>query len=77
MNAAATDCSSQTGTLEWALERCTETLNCYWIHDYDCDGNNWRFCFNIDIRDYMKPNEKACAKVKEGNFLLIAQQIWI
>ena len=68
MNPARNDCGGGQGTLEWALQKCSETTNCHWIHDYNCDGVNWRFCAGINIKDYMKPNEKACAKVKQGNF---------
>ena len=66
-NSAKWDCSNDKGSLEWATSKCTETVNCGWIHDYNCDNKNWRFCFNIDVNDYIQPNEKACAKVKSGN----------
>ena len=66
LNAAWEECSSSKGNLEYATKRCEETLNCNWIHDTECDNKNWRFCFNMDIRDYIKSDGKGCAKVKPG-----------
>ena len=71
MNSARNDCSNEKGTLEWAIKRCEETINCHWIHDYNCDKQNWRFCFNIDVKDYIAPNEKGCAKVEPGEKICI------
>ena len=77
LNSAWQECSSEKGNLEWASKRCEEILNCDWIHDTDCDNENWRFCFNngntkLDIRDYIKPGGKGCAKVKPGNISYIS-----
>ena len=66
MNSAKDDCSNEKGSLEWAIQRCEETINCNWIHDFKCDNQNWRFCFNIDVKDYIAPNQNGCAKVKPG-----------
>ena len=70
MNSAADDCSNEKGTLEWAIQRCEEVRNCYWIHDYQCDNKNWRFCFNSHAKEYIGPNENGCAKVKPGEITL-------
>ena len=66
MNSAKDDCSNEKGTLEWAIQRCEEIVNCHWIYDFECDNQNWRFCFNVDVNDYIAPNENGCAKVKPG-----------
>lgn len=66
MNSAKDVCSKEKGTLEWALQRCEETLNCDWIHNFGCDNQTWRFCFDIDVKNYIAPNENGCAKIKLG-----------
>ena len=67
MNSAKGDCSNEkAGSLEWAIQRCEEVTNCHWIHDFQCDNKNWRICYNVDLKDYIAPNENGCAKVKPG-----------
>ena len=36
--------SSWYGTEAEARTRCAATAGCTILHDYDCDGQNWRFC---------------------------------
>jgi len=37
-------CSGSVGSLEWAKLQCDGDAECSWLHDYDCDGNAWRYC---------------------------------
>ena len=48
-NAANGDylCDSWYGTLEEAKIRCNADPNCVALHDFNNDGNNWRFCSSV------------------------------
>ena len=50
------------GTLDWALKRCSGEETCTWLHDWDCDGDNWRWCKG----EIPHAGGKACTKKKEG-----------
>lgn len=42
-----TKCSNaQYGSLAWAQTKCEADPKCEWIHDFNGDGNAWRFCGN-------------------------------
>jgi hypothetical protein len=43
---AHSDCTGGSfyGTLDQAKAKCVESSKCEWLHDYNCDGQNWRFC---------------------------------
>jgi len=44
-NAAHNDlCSSIYGSLEWATNQCDADPACSWLHDFNCDGNGYRYC---------------------------------
>ena len=40
-------CDSWFGTLPEAKDRCNADLNCVALHDFNNDGNNWRFCQSV------------------------------
>ena len=64
-NDAAYVCSGELGTLNWAVEQCNNNINCKWLHDYACDGADWRFCPNVDIN--VHKGQGGCSKLKPGN----------
>ena len=44
-NAAySTTCSTWYGTFEDAKARCDSSITCQVLHDFACDGGNWRYC---------------------------------
>ena len=58
-------CSSDVGTLEWAMQQCDNDANCNWLHDHGCDSRNWRFCSNSSIDDFN--GDGGCSRIKSGN----------
>ena len=70
LNSASSDCSGESGTLEWAMEQCNSNTNCKWLHDYGCDNKNWRFCTDTNIADYLYEGDgqEGCSKVKSTIF---------
>merc|ERR1711924_60667 len=69
-NDAYRSCGDQTwvGTLDQAKTKCDADPKCGVIHDWNCDGVNWRVC-SYSLKDLMKEkgakkDEKACTKVR-------------
>merc|ERR1719321_2635771 len=58
-----TRCSNaKYGSLAWAQTTCEADPGCDWIHDWQSDGNAWRFCGN---KAQMEPgDEKAASMLK-------------
>ena len=52
-------------TLEEATAMCEADPNCGWLHDYNCDGNNWRVCGPKS--SMIVGDGKACTRIKSGN----------
>ena len=65
INKGSDSCSSQFGTLEWAMQQCDNDANCNWLHDHGCDSRNWRFCSNSSIDDFN--GDGGCSRIKSGN----------
>lgn len=62
-NLYSSKCSNaKYGSLSWAQTMCEADPGCDWIHDYESDGNSWRFCGN---KAQMEPgDEKADSMFK-------------
>ena len=65
-SASSTACSGEYGTLDWAQKQCDNDSECTWLHDYGCDGANWRFCKKQEIHIWMDESGKSggCSKTK-------------
>jgi len=63
-NSVSGDCSTEYGTVEWAIEKCDKDPNCLFIHDYGCDDKNWRYCTNLLIDE--DNQGEACSRLKSG-----------
>ena len=64
-NSASGVCSSSYGSLDWAKQQCDKYINCKWLHDWGCDGKNWRFCSNVELDDYK--GSGGCSQIKPEN----------
>jgi hypothetical protein len=64
-NFATSSCSTWIGTKQAAQAKCNQDSNCSVIFDFDCDGQKWRYCSNLDIADAvtMGPDSAACTMV--------------
>ena len=67
-NALSPYCSTEYGNSSWAMTKCQEHDNCNFIHDYGCDGTNWRYCPNINKDQHLNTGSsvEACSWVPEG-----------
>ena len=66
------------GTLDWALKKCSGEETCTWLHDWDCDGDNWRWCKG----EIPHVGGKACTKTKDGpvcptEYYVSTDQTWV
>ena len=68
-NSAGDGCSTEYGTLTWAIEKCDNDLNCDFIHDYGCDNANWRYCPNLRVDESVDNQGQACSRLKLGEIL--------
>ena len=69
-NSVSGDCSTEYGTVEWAIEKCDKDPNCQFIHDHGCDDKNWRYCPNLLIDESLDNQGKACSRLKSGKTLV-------
>lgn len=65
------------GTKAQAERQCALDSNCGWIHDWGCDGKNWRFCgptgqsgANLDA-DNVNNDKKACTFIASRPEVLV------
>merc|ERR1712093_272861 len=63
-------CHRQTyGDLEKMKAKCDADPKCFVLHDWACDGKNWRYCSdtleNLQSTKAGKADKKACTKVKD------------
>ena len=49
------------GTLAQAEAWCDADPACTWLHDWDCDGQNWRYCTGTRVE---VSGGEACTKNK-------------
>merc|ERR1719491_1174114 len=62
---AADMCSYWYGTLDEAGAKCSSRTTCNVLHDYQCDGKNWRYCDkNISAVKSAGTDEHACIRIK-------------
>ena len=54
------ECHSDLGTEEFARASCEADPSCVAIHDYGCDGANWRYCTEVTPGG----DRKACVYLK-------------
>ena len=69
-NSVSDDCSTEYGTVSWAIEKCDKDPNCQFIHDYGCDDKNWRYCPNLLIDESLEYQGKACSRLKSGKTIV-------
>merc|ERR1712113_1136634 len=63
-------CSEWYGTLADAKTRCDNDPNCKALHDWNCDGKNWRYCDKtIAEMQAMGDGTAACTMAKKVRFL--------
>jgi len=57
------------GTLKKMKAKCDADPKCEVLHDWGCDGKNWRYCSdtleNLQSSKAGKKDKKACTKVKD------------
>ena len=69
-NSVSDDCSTEYGTVTWAIEKCDKDPSCQFIHDYGCDDENWRYCPNLLIDESSDNQGEACSRLKPGETLV-------
>jgi len=63
-NAGWRFCSREAGTRDWAQHQCNLDPDCNYLHDTDCDGNEYRFCSDIDF-NIQGDDQNACTYEKQ------------
>eukprot|EP00406_Dinophysis_acuminata_P004549 CAMPEP_0179222342 /NCGR_PEP_ID=MMETSP0797-20121207/6671_1 /TAXON_ID=47934 /ORGANISM="Dinophysis acuminata, Strain DAEP01" /LENGTH=202 /DNA_ID=CAMNT_0020929181 /DNA_START=236 /DNA_END=844 /DNA_ORIENTATION=+ len=58
------DCERAYGNFEWAKSQCNADPSCSVLHDWGCDGVNWRHCIKpIERIQARSSSTHACTKV--------------
>ena len=68
-------CSSEYGTMTWAIAECDNDPSCEFIHNPGCDNENWKYCPNRSVEGNSQEDGKACSMMKKGKTLKKSQNL--